>query len=132
MTSTTASTELRARQDKGRKAAQNKEKWAQARTYISAAVILIWCLAPAYWMVVTALLGAGFWSRDAHELYTVPRQIQAGRVWVNCYHDYPAHAPFGGYKKSGFGRENHLMMLNHYRQVKNLLISYSQEKLGFF
>ena len=77
-------------------------------------------------------LGAGFWSRDAHELYTIPRQIQAGRVWVNCYHDYPAHAPFGGYKKSGFGRENHLMMLNHYRQVKNLLISYSKNKLGFF
>ena len=77
-------------------------------------------------------LGAGFWSRDAHELYTIPRQIQAGRVWVNCYHDYPAHAPFGGYKKSGFGRENHLMMLNHYRQAKNLLISYSKNKLGFF
>lgn len=77
-------------------------------------------------------LGAGFWSRDAHELYQIPRQIQAGRVWVNCYHQYPAHAPFGGYKKSGFGRENHHMMLNHYRQTKNLLISYSKNKLGFF
>jgi len=77
-------------------------------------------------------LGAGVWTRDAHELYQVPRAIQAGRVWVNCYHQYPAHAPFGGYKKSGFGRENHLMMLNHYRQTKNLLISYSKSKLGFF
>jgi aldehyde dehydrogenase len=77
-------------------------------------------------------LGAGVWTRDAHELYTVPRAIKAGRVWVNCYHAYPAHAPFGGYKKSGFGRENHLMMLNHYRQTKNMLISYSKSKLGFF
>ncbi|WP_040302620.1 aldehyde dehydrogenase family protein [Algoriphagus machipongonensis] len=77
-------------------------------------------------------LGAGLWSRDAHELYQVPRAIQAGRVWVNCYHAYPAHAPFGGYKKSGFGRENHLMMLDHYRQTKNMLISYSKDKLGFF
>jgi aldehyde dehydrogenase len=77
-------------------------------------------------------LGAGFWSRDAHELYQVPRAIQAGRVWVNCYHNYPAHAPFGGYKKSGFGRENHKMMLDHYRQCKNMLISYDKKKLGFF
>ncbi|MDO9553422.1 aldehyde dehydrogenase family protein [Rhodonellum sp.] len=77
-------------------------------------------------------LGAGLWSRDAHELYQVPRAIQAGRVWVNCYHNYPAHAPFGGYKKSGFGRENHLMMLGHYRQTKNMLISYDKNKLGFF
>lgn len=77
-------------------------------------------------------LGAGLWSRDAHELYQVPRAIQAGRVWVNCYHAYPSHAPFGGYKKSGFGRETHLMMLNHYRQTKNMLISYSKQKLGFF
>ena len=77
-------------------------------------------------------LGAGLWSRDAHELYQVPRAIQAGRVWVNCYHAYPAHAPFGGYKKSGFGRENHLMMLGHYRQTKNMLISYNKQKLGFF
>lgn len=77
-------------------------------------------------------LGAGVWTRDAHELYQVPRAIQAGRVWVNCYHAYPAHAPFGGYKKSGFGRETHKMMLNHYRQTKNMLISYSKEKLGFF
>ncbi len=77
-------------------------------------------------------LGAGVWTRDAHELYQVPRAIQAGRVWVNCYHAYPAHAPFGGYKKSGFGRENHKMMLGHYRQTKNMLISYSKNKLGFF
>jgi aldehyde dehydrogenase len=77
-------------------------------------------------------LGAGVWTRDAHELYEVPRAIQAGRVWVNCYHAYPAHAPFGGYKKSGFGRETHKMMLNHYHQTKNMLISYSKQKLGFF
>jgi aldehyde dehydrogenase len=77
-------------------------------------------------------LGAGVWTRDAHELYQVPRAIQAGRVWVNCYHAYPAHAPFGGYKKSGFGRENHKMMLGHYRQTKNMLISYDKKKLGFF
>ncbi len=77
-------------------------------------------------------LGAGVWTRDAHELYQVPRAIQAGRVWVNCYHAYPAHAPFGGYKKSGFGRENHKMMLGHYRQTKNMLISYNKQKLGFF
>ncbi|MCH5720466.1 aldehyde dehydrogenase family protein [Niabella hibiscisoli] len=77
-------------------------------------------------------LGAGVWTRDAHELYQVPRAIQAGRVWVNCYHAYPAHAPFGGYKKSGFGRETHKMMLNHYRQTKNMLISYAKQKLGFF
>ncbi|MBL7809310.1 MAG: aldehyde dehydrogenase [Saprospiraceae bacterium] len=77
-------------------------------------------------------LGAGVWTRDAHEAYNLPRAIQAGRVWVNCYHAYPAHAPFGGYKKSGFGRETHLMMLNHYRQNKNLLISYDKNKLGFF
>jgi aldehyde dehydrogenase len=77
-------------------------------------------------------LGAGVWTRDAHELYQVPRAIQAGRVWVNCYHAYPAHAPFGGYKKSGFGRETHKMMLSHYRQTKNMLISYDKNKLGFF
>ncbi len=77
-------------------------------------------------------LGAGVWTRDAHELYQVPRSIEAGRVWVNCYHAYPAHAPFGGYKKSGFGRETHKMMLNHYRNTKNMLISYSKDKLGFF
>jgi aldehyde dehydrogenase len=77
-------------------------------------------------------LGAGVWTRDSHELYQVPRAIKAGRVWVNCYHAYPAHAPFGGYKKSGFGRETHKMMLNHYRQNKNMLISYNKNKLGFF
>jgi aldehyde dehydrogenase len=77
-------------------------------------------------------LGAGVWTRDAHQMFQVPRAIEAGRVWVNCYHAYPAHAPFGGYKKSGFGRETHKMMLNHYRQTKNMLISYSQSKLGFF
>ena len=77
-------------------------------------------------------LGAGVWTRDAHELYQVPRAIQAGRVWVNNYHAYPAHAPFGGYKKSGFGRETHKMMLDHYRQTKNMLVSYNKNKLGFF
>ncbi|WP_166332114.1 aldehyde dehydrogenase family protein [Sphingobacterium chungjuense] len=77
-------------------------------------------------------LGAGVWTRDAHQLYTVPRAIQAGRVWVNQYHAYPAGAPFGGYKQSGVGRENHKMMLGHYRQSKNMLISYSKKKLGFF
>lgn len=77
-------------------------------------------------------LGAGVWTRDAHELYQVPRAIKAGRVWVNNYHAYPAHAPFGGYKKSGFGRENHKMMLEHYRQTKNMLVSYNKQKLGFF
>lgn len=77
-------------------------------------------------------LGAGVWTRDAHELYQVPRAIQAGRVWVNQYHSYPAGAPFGGYKQSGIGRENHKMMLGHYRQTKNMLISYDKNKLGFF
>jgi aldehyde dehydrogenase len=77
-------------------------------------------------------LGAGVWTRDAHEMYQVSREIQAGRVWVNCYHHYPAHAPFGGYKKSGFGRETHKMMLNHYRNTKNMLISFDKNKLGFF
>lgn len=77
-------------------------------------------------------LGAGVWTRDAHELYQVPRAIQAGRVWVNNYHAYPAGAPFGGYKQSGIGRENHKMMLSHYRQTKNMLISYNKNKLGFF
>ena len=77
-------------------------------------------------------LGAGVWTRDAHELYQVPRAIQAGRVWVNQYHSYPAGAPFGGYKQSGIGRENHKMMLGYYRQEKNMLISYNKNKLGFF
>lgn len=77
-------------------------------------------------------LGAGVWTRDAHQLYQVPRAIQAGRVWVNQYHAYPAGAPFGGYKQSGIGRENHKMMLGHYRQAKNMLISYNKNKLGFF
>ncbi|MCF0055179.1 aldehyde dehydrogenase family protein [Dyadobacter sp. CY356] len=77
-------------------------------------------------------LGAGVWTRDAHQIYQVPRAIQAGRLWVNNYHAYPAHAPFGGYKKSGFGRENHKMMLGYYRQTKNMLISYDRNALGFF
>lgn len=77
-------------------------------------------------------LGAGVWTRDAHQLYQVPRAIQAGRVWVNQYHSYPAGAPFGGYKQSGIGRENHKMMLEHYRQTKNMLVSYDKKKLGFF
>ncbi len=77
-------------------------------------------------------LGAGLWTRDAHEIYQVPRAIQSGRVWINQYHSYPAGAPFGGYKQSGIGRENHKMMLGHYRQTKNMLISYDKNKLGFF
>lgn len=77
-------------------------------------------------------LGAGVWTRDAHQLYQVPRAIHAGRVWVNCYHLYPAHAPFGGYKQSGFGRETHKMILNSYRQTKNMLVSYDKNKLGLF
>ena len=77
-------------------------------------------------------LGAGVWSRDASRLYRMGRGIQAGRVWTNCYHAYPAHAAFGGYKQSGIGRENHLVMLNHYQQTKNLLVSYSPKALGFF
>ena len=77
-------------------------------------------------------LGAGVWSREANSAYRFGRNIQAGRVWTNCYHAYPAHAAFGGYKSSGIGRETHLMMLNHYQQTKNLLVSYSEQKLGFF
>ena len=77
-------------------------------------------------------LGAGIWTRDLNTSYRFGRAIKAGRVWTNCYHDYPAHAAFGGYKQSGIGRENHLIMLNHYPQTKNLLVSYSPKKLGFF
>ena len=77
-------------------------------------------------------LGAGVWTRDMHAAYHLGRAIQAGRVWTNCYHLYPAHAAFGGYKQSGIGRENHKMMLEHYQQTKNLLVSYSPRKLGFF
>jgi len=77
-------------------------------------------------------LGAGVWSRDANTCYRFGRHIQAGRVWVNNYHAYPAHAAFGGYKQSGIGRETHKMMLDHYQQTKNLLVSYSTEKVGFF
>jgi aldehyde dehydrogenase len=77
-------------------------------------------------------LGAGVWSRDVNRCYRFGREIQAGRVWTNCYHAYPAHAAFGGYKQSGIGRENHKMMLDHYQQTKNMLVSYSPKKLGFF
>jgi aldehyde dehydrogenase len=77
-------------------------------------------------------LGAGVWSRDGNTAYRMGRAIKAGRVWTNCYHAYPAHAAFGGYKQSGIGRENHAMMLNHYQQTKNLLVSYAESKLGFF
>jgi len=77
-------------------------------------------------------LGAGVWTRDGAQAYRAGREIQAGRVWTNCYHTYPAHAAFGGYKQSGIGRENHKMMLDHYQQTKNLLVSYSPNKLGFF
>lgn len=77
-------------------------------------------------------LGAGVWTRDINTAYRMGRGIQSGRVWTNCYHQYPAHAAFGGYKMSGIGRENHKMMLEHYQQTKNLLVSYSPNKLGFF
>lgn len=77
-------------------------------------------------------LGAGVWSRDMNTAFRMGRGIQAGRVWTNCYHHYPAHAAFGGYKNSGIGRENHKMMLDHYQQTKNLLVSYSDSALGFF
>jgi len=77
-------------------------------------------------------LGAGVWTRDMNTAYRLGRGIQAGRVWTNCYHDYAAHAAFGGYKQSGIGRETHKMMLDHYQQTKNLLVSYSPQKLGFF
>ena len=75
-------------------------------------------------------LGAGVWTRDMNRAYRFGRGIQAGRVWTNCYHAYPAHAAFGGYKQSGIGRENHKMMLDHYQQTKNMLVSYSPKKLG--
>ena len=77
-------------------------------------------------------LGAGLWSGDGSRAYRFGRGIQAGRVWTNCYHAYPAHATFGGYKESGVGRETHKMMLDHYQQTKNLLVSYDANKLGFF
>jgi aldehyde dehydrogenase len=77
-------------------------------------------------------LGAGVWARDAGLQFRMGRGIKAGRVWTNCYHAYPAHAAFGGYKQSGIGRENHKMMLDHYQQTKNLLVSYSPDALGFF
>jgi aldehyde dehydrogenase len=77
-------------------------------------------------------LGAGVWSRNGNVAYRAGRDIKAGRVWTNCYHMYPAHAAFGGYKQSGIGRENHKMMLDHYQQTKNLLVSYSNTAQGFF
>lgn len=77
-------------------------------------------------------LGAGVWTRSVHKAYRFGRGIQAGRVWTNCYHIYPAHSAFGGYKQSGIGRENHLMMLDHYQQTKNMLVSYSPNAMGFF
>ena len=77
-------------------------------------------------------LGAGVWSRDIHQIQAFTRGIQAGRVWANCYHHYPAHASFGGYKRSGIGRENHKMMLNHYRHTKNVIMSFDKNPMGFF
>ena len=77
-------------------------------------------------------LGAGVWTRNINRAYRFGRAIKAGRVWTNCYHLYPAHAAFGGYKQSGIGRETHKMMLDHYQQTKNLLVSYSPKALGFF
>ena len=77
-------------------------------------------------------LGAGVWTRDTNRAFRMGRGIQAGRVWMNCYHAYPAHAAFGGYKKSGIGRETHKMALDHYQQTKNMLVSYDINPLGFF
>ena len=77
-------------------------------------------------------LGSGLWTRDMNTAYRMGRGIQAGRVWTNCYHHYPAHAAFGGYKQSGIGRENHKMMLDHYQQTKNMLVSYDPKPMGFF
>ena len=77
-------------------------------------------------------LGAGVWSRNGNLAYKMGRGIQAGRVWTNCYHAYPAHAAFGGYKQSGIGRQTHKMMLEHYQQTKCLLVSYSDKPLGLF
>ena len=77
-------------------------------------------------------LGAGVWTRNGNTAFRMGKGIQAGRVWTNCYHAYPAHAAFGGYKSSGIGRETHKMMLDHYQQTKNLLVSYTETKLGFF
>ncbi|MDX1266958.1 MAG: aldehyde dehydrogenase family protein, partial [Oceanisphaera sp.] len=77
-------------------------------------------------------LGAGLWTRDTNRAYRMARGIQAGRIWMNCYHAYPAHAAFGGYKKSGIGRETHKMMLDHYQLTKCMLVSYDSNPLGFF
>jgi len=77
-------------------------------------------------------LGAGVWTRDGSRAFRMGRAIKAGRVWTNCYHHYPAHASFGGYKSSGVGRENHRMMLEHYSQTKCLLVSYDPNPMGFF
>ncbi len=77
-------------------------------------------------------LGAGVWSRNIDTAYRAGRAIEAGRVWTNTYHQYPAHAAFGGYKQSGIGRENHAQMLDHYQQTKNLLVSYAEGAMGFF
>lgn len=77
-------------------------------------------------------LGAGVWSRNGEIAYRAGRAIEAGRVWTNTYHQYPAHAAFGGYKQSGVGRENHLMMLSHYQQTKNLLVGYNKGSMGFY
>ncbi|MBV8592499.1 MAG: aldehyde dehydrogenase family protein, partial [Acetobacteraceae bacterium] len=77
-------------------------------------------------------LGAGIWTRNINRAYRFGRAIEAGRVWTNCYHLYPAHAAFGGYKQSGIGRETHKMMLDHYQKTKNMLVSYSPKAMGFF
>lgn len=77
-------------------------------------------------------LGAGVWSRSGETAYRTGRAVQAGRVWTNTYHHYPAHAAFGGYKQSGIGRENHLMMLSHYQQTKCILVGYNKGSIGFF
>lgn len=77
-------------------------------------------------------LGTGVWTRNCSQAFKMGREIQAGRIWTKCYHLYPAHAAFGGYKQVGIGRETHRMMLDHYQQTKNLLVSYDPKPMGFF
>ncbi len=77
-------------------------------------------------------LGAGIWSRNMHEIQNISRKVEAGRIWVNCYHAYPAHASFGGYKESGLGRETHKDMLNNYRHTKNIITNYSYNTTGLY
>ena len=112
--------------------------WAGPVAPLAVLYFLGSCYALGRWIsqeanaISATLLGAGVWSRNGNVAYRMGRAIKAGRVWTNCYHAYPAHAAFGGYKESGIGRETHKVMLDHYQQTKNLLVSYSESKLGFF